>query len=65
MNVDVAASGAHHTVLKMKYILVNKVIAYQISYDHPEMLRTMEDMGLKKFVITDGYDETCPWNLNH
>jgi hypothetical protein len=61
-NVDVNAIGLHHTTLRLKWILVSKVTAYQFS-QQGDTLQGLKDMGFKKFTITDGYDESWTWTL--
>lgn len=62
-NVDVVAYGPKHKYLKLKWILVSKVTAYQFSHDNSGMWQTMREAGFTKFAITDGYDETWTWDL--
>lgn len=61
-NVDVNAIGTNHTTLRIKWIGVSKVMAYQMS-QQPETFETARKNGFKKLVITDGYDETWTWTL--
>lgn len=63
LNVDVNAIGSHHSVLRLKWILVSKVTAYQFTHDDPEMFTDLKNDGFKKFEITDGYDKTWTWDL--
>ncbi len=62
-NVDVNAVGPHHRILRFKWALVSKVVAYQLSHQEQDMFPTMKENGFTKFVITDGYDETWEWKL--
>jgi hypothetical protein len=61
-NVDVNAVGPNHTILRIRWIGVSKVMAYQMS-QHPEIFETARTNGFKKLVITDGYDEAWTWTL--
>jgi hypothetical protein len=63
-NVDVNAIGPHHTTLRLKWVLVSKVTAYQIAQDDQETLMSLKKAGFKKFTITNGYDESWTWTLN-
>jgi len=60
-NVDVNAIGSNHTILRIKFILVDKAFAYQTAHS-PEIIGTAREAGFKKIVLTDGYDEL--WNIN-
>jgi hypothetical protein len=62
LNVDVTTSGTGSTILKLKWILVSKVIAHQVAKG--DLLTELRAMGFKRFVITDGYDETWYWDLS-
>jgi hypothetical protein len=64
MDATVTVYGPHHSTLQMKYILINKPTAYQITHDHQDWLNRMGSMGFNKFVITDGYESTWSWKLN-
>jgi hypothetical protein len=58
LNVDVNAVGPHYTTLRLKWILVSKMTAYQFTQDGQDTLRGLERAGFKHFTITDGYDES-------
>ena len=62
-NVDVKAIGKDHTVLHLRWILVSKVLAHQLSEDH-SFFSNARSVGFKKVEITDGYDETWYWKLD-
>ncbi len=60
-NVDVTVSGPANTTLRIKWVLVSKVTAYEFA--NGEYISTLKQHGFKRFVLTDGYDETWTWNL--
>jgi len=62
-NVDVVAIGADHTVLHIKWVLVSKVLAYQLS-QQGDFFQNARDAGFKKVEITDGFDQAWYWKLN-
>jgi len=62
-DVDVIAYGTKHKLLKLKWVLTNKVLAYQFSQSNGEMLESMRKLGFTRFTITDGYDSTWYWDL--
>jgi hypothetical protein len=62
MNVTVTTHGDRATTLKVKWILVSRVTAHEMSKD-AEFFQTLRDLGFKKFIITDGYDESWYWDL--
>ena len=64
LDVDVNATGIHHKTLRLKWILVSKVTAYQFARDGGETFANLKDAGFTKLVITDGYDESWSWNLS-
>lgn len=62
INATVTTSGTDATTLQMKWILVGKVLAHQ--YTKGSILGEMRNMGFRRFVITDGYDEAWSWDLS-
>jgi hypothetical protein len=62
MDVTVSVFGTNATTLKIKWILVSKVTAHQFSQDH-EFFQMLREKGFKKFIITDGYNDTWSWTL--
>jgi hypothetical protein len=62
-NVDVKAIGKDHTVLHLRWILVSKVLAHQLS-EEGTFFSNARSVGFKKVEITDGYDETWYWKLD-
>lgn len=63
-NVDVIAFGPQHTKLKMKWIGVNKSLAFRFTEEQQDMLRQMKNEGFTTFTMTDGYDDSWTWTLN-
>ena len=61
-NVDVKAIGNDHTTLHIKWILVSKVLAHQLSQEG-SFFSNARAVGFKRVEITDGYDETWYWKL--
>jgi hypothetical protein len=62
LDARVTVSGPNNTTLRLRYILVSRVWAHKFSQDG-NMIANLRRLGFKKFVITDGYDETWYWNL--
>lgn len=62
-DVEVTAYGPKHKYLKLKWVLANKVLAYQFSHDNSDMWSNMKKQGFTKFEITDGYDFGREWDL--
>jgi hypothetical protein len=62
-NMDVTAEGPRHTVLRIKWILADKVLVRALS-KKGEMFSNARDAGFKSVVLTDGYDETWTWKLD-
>ena len=61
MDARVTVSGPNNTTLRLRYILVNRVWAHKFSQG--DMLSRLRAAGFRKFIITDGYDDTWYWNL--
>jgi hypothetical protein len=64
MNVDVNSMGPQHTTLRVRWVLATKADAYQITTTDQDLLNEMRDLGFKKFVVWDGYDNSWSWTLN-
>ena len=62
INVDVRAIGKDHTVLHIKWVLVSKVVAHQLS-KQPDFFSNAKAIGFRRVEITDGFDETWWWTL--
>lgn len=61
LNVTVTTKGKGATTLHLKWILVSRVVAHQLSKS--DLLGQLRDMGFKRFEISDGYDESWYWTL--
>jgi hypothetical protein len=61
-NVDVNATGADHTTLRIKYVLASKVFVHQME-KVPDFFENARKLGFKKVVLTDGYDSSWTWTL--
>jgi flagellar biosynthesis GTPase FlhF len=62
LSVDVLAIGKDNTTLHIKWVLVSKALAYQLS-EKGEILESARKIGFRRVEITDGYNETWYWNL--
>jgi hypothetical protein len=62
MNVTVTTQGSNATTLRLEYILVSKVLVHQLEKDG-SLLEEIRQQGFRRFVLTDGYDETWTWNF--
>jgi hypothetical protein len=60
-DIDVNAIGPSHTILSIKFILVNKAFAYQMAHSS-DIIDSARGAGFKKIVLTDGYDEQ--WHID-
>jgi hypothetical protein len=60
MDARVTTSGKGNVILNIQYIMVNKVWAYKLNKDEA-FNRSLGEMGFKKVVLTDGYDENWNW----
>lgn len=60
-DVTVKVEGKDATTLKIKWILVSRVFAHQISKDQ-QLIKTWRDMGFRKVILTDGY--RSKWQLD-
>lgn len=63
LNVDISAIGADQTVLHIKWILVSKAIAHNLSKE-ADFFSNARLVGFKRIEITDGYDERWWWKLD-
>ena len=66
MEVDVDAIGPRHTILRIKWALASKVLAYKIT-ESASMQQNLQDMraiGFHKFVVWDGYHNSWSWTLD-
>jgi hypothetical protein len=60
-DVDVNAIGTNHTVLRIRFPVVDKSLAYMIAHNQ-ETIETSRQAGFKRIVLTDGYDEL--WHID-
>jgi hypothetical protein len=60
-DIDVNAIGPKHTILRIKFILANKALAYQMAHSS-EIIDSARGAGFKRLVLTDGYDEQ--WHID-
>ena len=58
-NFQVSTLGVKADILKIKYILAGRVMAHH--FRDGEFHRNLKNLGFKKFILTDGYDETYTW----
>lgn len=61
MDVYVSALGKSRQTLKVKWILVSRPLVYKMIND-PNFVSKLREMGFKKLVMTDGYDDT--WSID-
>jgi hypothetical protein len=61
MDVTVTTRGKDATTLHLKWILVSRPMAHQLSKSG--VLETLRGLGFTRFIITDGYDESWSWTL--
>lgn len=62
LNVTVSVYGPKHTIMKLKWIGVSKVLAHQMA-KNGDFFEELRRNGFKKFIITDGYNEEWYWSL--
>lgn len=62
IDATVTVSGRHATTLRLKWILVNRVLAHQFS-QKADLFSNLRNMGFTRLEITDGYDSSWYWNL--
>jgi hypothetical protein len=62
-NVDVSAIGDDHTVLHLKWVLVSKVMAHQLT-KQAEFFENARAAGFRRIEITDGFRQTWYWDLH-
>lgn len=60
MNADVTTGGPEHTVITIKWALVSKVTAHDIS-KNTKLHENLNSLHFKKLIITDGYRESWSW----
>ena len=62
INADVTVSGPAKTNLRIKWALVSKVAAHQLD-KNDQFWTNVQEMGFKKVILTDGYDESFSWTV--
>jgi len=62
LDVDVKAIGPKHTTLRVKWVLVSKVVAHQLT-KQSDFFQSARELGFRRIEMTDGYDETWSWKL--
>jgi hypothetical protein len=62
LNVTVRTKAAQATTLEIEYVLVNKVWAHEMS-KNDDLFTRLRLLGFRRFVITDGYDDSWYWDL--
>ena len=62
INADVTTSGPDKANLHIKWALVSKVAAHQLG-KNGEFWKSMRQLGFKKVILTDGYDESFSWTV--
>lgn len=62
INADVTVSGPAKTNLRIKWALVSKVAAHQLD-KNDQFWSNVQEMGFKKVILTDGYDESFSWTV--
>jgi hypothetical protein len=66
INCDVYLSGKNSTTLTLKYVLATKVFIrqFETSDGEGENLAKMRQFGFRRFIITDGDENTWTWKLS-
>jgi hypothetical protein len=62
-DATVAAAGKNRAVLRIRWILVDRVMAHQMSKESG-IFQSAREMGFKRVEITDGYDAAWYWKLD-
>jgi FKBP-type peptidyl-prolyl cis-trans isomerase len=60
-DANVTTQGQDHSVLQIRYILMDKQFVHNLS-NNSEFMDTLRQMGFKKLRFTNGYDES--WTVN-
>ncbi|HUR92533.1 MAG TPA: hypothetical protein VMY38_07655 [Gemmatimonadaceae bacterium] len=63
LDITVTTKGAAATTLRLKWILVSRVTAHQLSKSGP-LWANLRSMGFKRLEITDGYDDSWSWTID-
>lgn len=62
MDVHVSTSGKEHTILKIRWVLMNRPLVYKFITDK-EAMPNLKKLRFKKIIFTDGYDMTWSFDL--
>ncbi|MBA4416484.1 MAG: hypothetical protein C0392_01030 [Syntrophus sp. (in: bacteria)] len=60
MDVHVSTTGKEHNVLKIRYVLMNRPLVYNL-WNNEDYKTKLIMMGFEKLICTDGYDNT--WSI--
>ena len=63
MDVHLEARGRDADTLYLKFVLLGRPDVYQFSTDS-DLQAKLRELGFKKAIFTDGYDETWTVNIN-
>jgi hypothetical protein len=63
MDFTVRATGPQRRTLDMKWILVSRPLAYQLSQDQ-EVVENLQQMGFRRVIIGDGHDERYSFTID-
>ena len=61
LDVYASAVGNNNTTFKIKFILTSRPLVYKLIND-ASFTGQLKDLGFKKFIMTDGYNDT--WNTD-
>lgn len=62
MDVHIRLSGTNKTVMRLEYILMSRPLVYKIA-NETDFLESMEKIGFKKVIFSDGYNYSWSYNL--
>lgn len=62
-DATVAAAGTNNTTLRIKWILVDRVMAHQMSKESG-IFESAREIGFRRVEISDGYDAGWYWKLD-
>jgi hypothetical protein len=61
MDVYVSALGKTKQTLKVKWVLVSRPLVYKM-INNPDFVSKLRELGFKKLIMTDGYNDT--WSID-
>jgi hypothetical protein len=61
LDVYASAVGNNNTTFRIKFILTSRPLVYKLIND-ASFTGQLKDLGFKKFIMTDGYNDT--WNVD-